>query len=369
MSCISRYQLFILTVFFQVGTTVIFGFGAAAGRDAWIVSALSTIIGLLMIGVYLMIFHLNPGLTLVDWYTTQFGKWLGTPIAWLYPLLFLYEVGRILNDIKFLITSSILVNTPFWAIITLFTLLVAYSQYCGIEVLGRVGEILLPFFLLLFVLEIILLLGSDEIEIENLQPILEHGWTSVLKASWPLGASQGFAQTLELAMIWPYIKSIKDTAKATVFATILSGLVITFGNLLAITTLSEVVFQHQSFPLYVVIQKINVGDLIKHLDVLGILYFMISAFFKIALHMFVAIQSIQKLTYIKNDKKLILPLAVLAIYLGHSVASNFSEHVQVALEIFPYTLWILLLWILPTILLIVTLIRNSFKKRRIFSNV
>jgi spore germination protein KB len=92
MKRISLSQLFTLTVFFQIGTTIIFGFGASAGRDAWIVTIISFILGSIAIGIYLILMKLHPGLTLVEWFPAQFGKWIGTPIAWLYPLLFLYEV-------------------------------------------------------------------------------------------------------------------------------------------------------------------------------------------------------------------------------------------------------------------------------------
>ncbi|WP_157382163.1 GerAB/ArcD/ProY family transporter [Schinkia azotoformans] len=47
MEQISLYQLFVLTVFFQIGTTIIYGFGAAAGRDAWIVTILSFLLDFL----------------------------------------------------------------------------------------------------------------------------------------------------------------------------------------------------------------------------------------------------------------------------------------------------------------------------------
>lgn len=362
MERLSKYQLFVITNFFQIGTTVILGFGSSAGKDAWLVSLLSTLLGLAMIGVYLVIYHFNPGLTLVEWFPAQFGKWIGTPIAWLYPLLFLYETGRILNDIKFLVASSILPSTPSIVIITLFILLVTYGLFCGIEVLGRIGELLFPSLLVLFLLENIFLLLGGAVNIKNLLPVLDNGIGAVLTATWSLGASQGFAQTLELAMLWTLVGSSKDTAKVTISSTLLSGLIITVSNILAISALGELFFKNQNFPLYVVIQKITIGDLIKHLDVIGVIYFMITSFFKISLHMHLAIKSIQKLTHLKNERRLIMPLSVLAIYLGYYGATNMTEHIEVGLKVFPFNLWIALLWVIPILLLIVTLIHHLFQK-------
>ncbi|MDQ0970349.1 hypothetical protein QFZ31_000227 [Neobacillus niacini] len=76
MERISTNQLFILTVFFQIGTTIIFGFGSSAGRDAWIAIITSFVLGIIAIGIYLLLRYLNPGLTLVEWFPAQFGKWI-----------------------------------------------------------------------------------------------------------------------------------------------------------------------------------------------------------------------------------------------------------------------------------------------------
>ncbi|HEX2927760.1 MAG TPA: GerAB/ArcD/ProY family transporter, partial [Ruminiclostridium sp.] len=80
MPRISGYQLFVLTLSFQIGTTIIFGFASSAGRDCWIASLLSAGAGVLLILMYIAIYRLNPGLTLVEWFPAQFGKILGTPI-------------------------------------------------------------------------------------------------------------------------------------------------------------------------------------------------------------------------------------------------------------------------------------------------
>ncbi|MBP2240962.1 spore germination protein KB [Cytobacillus eiseniae] len=365
MERISQYQLFVLTVFFQVGTTIIFGFGAAAGRDAWIVTIISLLVGIFVISIYLFLSYLNPGLTLVEWFPAQFGKWIGTPIAWLYPLLFLYEGGRILNDIKYLTTTIILVDTPFLAIILFFLLVVAYLQYCGIEVIARIGEIFFPYFLVMILGSVVLILVSDILRVDNLLPVLKNGWKPILASTFPLGASQGFAQSLELAMIWLLVStSHKEIVKTTLFATVFSGLLILITVLMIITGIGEFFYKIESFPMFALVSKVNIGGIIKNLDAFAVLLFIISAFFKLSLHLFFAIRGFQILTKVESSRKLIIPITIISIYLGYSVSSNYEEHIKVAIEVFPYNLWIMLLWILPFALLIVTLIKRAIKNRK-----
>lgn len=365
MERISLYQLFVLTVFFQIGTTIIFGFGAAAGRDAWIVTIISIFLGILAICIYLFLMDLNPGLTLVEWFPAQFGKWIGTPIAWLYPLLFLYEVGRILNDVKYLTTSIILVETPFWAVIILFLLAIAYIQFRGIEVLARVGEIFFPYFLLMIFGTIVIVLVSGILKVENLLPVLLNGWKPILETSFPLGASQGFAQTLELAMIWSLVYANEaKIVKTTLLATTFSGIVILIIALVIIMGLGEFQYKTENFPMFSIVSRVDIEGVINNLDAFAALLFIISSFFKISLHMFFAIRGIQILTKMKNSQKLIIPIPIFSIYLGYSVSSNFQEHIKVGIEVFPYNLWIPLLWVLPVLLLVVTLIKKAFNKRK-----
>ncbi|WP_071394447.1 GerAB/ArcD/ProY family transporter [Bacillus tuaregi] len=363
MERISLSQLFTLTVFYQIGTTIIFGFGASAGKDAWIATIISILLGTLAIGIYLTLAYLQPGLSLVEWFPAQFGKWIGTPIAWMYPLMFLYEMARGLNDVKYLTTSLILEGTPHWAIIVLFLIAVMVLQLCGIEVLGRVGEIFLPYFLIMILLIFILLFVGDFIKAENLQPVTANGWQSIWKAAFPLGASQGFAQTLEFAMIWTLVHANhKDIVKTTFSACLISGSVILITVFMMIMGLGEYFFKLDIFPLFSLVSMVDIGDIIKNLNIFAALLFIISAIFKITLHMFFAMRSIQLLAKIENSRILIIPMLILSIYLGHSLSDNIQEHLQVAFAIFPYNLWLIFLWILPVILLIVTLIRSAVRR-------
>jgi spore germination protein KB len=112
MIAISPYQLFSLIVLFQFGTTVIFGFASGAGRDAWISTSVSSLLGALLIAGYATITKLNGYISLVGCFRKRFGRWVGTPLAWLYPLLFIYELARGISDLKFLVPLTLLPKRP-----------------------------------------------------------------------------------------------------------------------------------------------------------------------------------------------------------------------------------------------------------------
>ncbi|WP_332697041.1 GerAB/ArcD/ProY family transporter [Halalkalibacter lacteus] len=365
MGRISLYQLFCITIFYQLGTTVVFGFAAGAGRDSWLVILLSTFIGAIIVALYTVIMRLNPGLTLVEWYPAQLGPWIGIPIAWLYPLLALYDVGRILADLQFAVSTTLLPNTPPLVFLGLTMFVIVVGLLYGIEVLGRIGELIFPILLTLFVIQLILLLGSGVINLDNLQPFLANGWEVIWGEIWPLGLTQTFAQSLELAMIWALTKQTGRIIKPTLIATFLSGMLIMSLNILAITVLGEGLFQQSMYPMYLLIQQISIGEFIENLHAISVLQFTTTAILKLYIHAFVAVYAIQQLLFLRNHHIIIIVVAIIGIYMGMTMATSAQEHIYVGTDIFPYNLWIPLLFVFPSILLIVSIIRKIWSKKKV----
>lgn len=362
MERISVFQLFTITVFYQIGTTVIFGFGSPAGRDAWLAILISTVIGAIIILLHTFLAEMNAGLTIVEWFPAQFGRWLGMPLAWLYPLLFLYVAGRILSDLKALVPATLLPGTPSWFVVIAMLLVIVYCLFSGIEVLARLTEYLLPVLFLLFIIEIILLFSSGLVNFKHVQPILGQGWGKVWSAVWPAGITQTFAETLTLALIWPSVKKPEKVRKTTIIATLLSGLTISTLSLMEILVLGEGIVDHTMYPIYVLVRQISVADFLENLDAMVALNMIITAYIKITISLFAAIRAIQILLNMIDNRPIIFPAAAIVYFLGMTMSKNINEHIYVGLTTFPLYVWVPLLIILPIMLLIVTVIRKKFLK-------
>ncbi|PGN53196.1 spore gernimation protein [Priestia megaterium] len=357
MERISIFQLFTITVFFQIGTTVIFGFSSSAGRDAWLSTLISMIIGMIIILLYTFLMKMNPGLTLVEWFPAQFGRWVGIPIAWLYPPLYMYGSGRILADLKVLIPTTLLPGSPPWFLILALLIVIVYCLFSGIEVLARFTEYLLPVLFVLLIIEVILLFSSGIVDFKNVQPILGKGWGKVWQAVWPVGITQSFAETLILAMIWPAVKKTEKVKKTTLLATLLAGLIISVFNIMEITVLGEDITQRTTYPLYLLIKQISIADFLENLDALISLNMIITAYIKVTIMLFAAIRSIQLLLNMEDNRPLILPVTAITYLMSMTMSTNIVEHLYADI-IFRYYLLIPLIIILPVVLFIVTLIRK-----------
>ncbi|WP_410514879.1 endospore germination permease [Paenibacillus sp. BR2-3] len=363
MEKITNYQLFSLTALFQIGTSSIFGFAAGAGKDAWISIAISTFLGSIIIAMYIILMRLQPGLTLVEWFPAQFGRWIGTPISWLYPLIFIYDAGRGVADLSYLIPSTLLPKTPPIVIVGLFMLVILYGVYYGIQLLGNMAGLFLPIILFLLIIEAIMLFASRVVHLTYLQPVLDLGWGRIWDAVWPVGITQSFAETIEFAMLWTLVKQKERIMKTTLLATISAGIFLAIFDCLAVTVLGESTFQRSIFPLYTLIQQIEISDFIENMDVIGILYITVNAFFKISLHIMVATLAIQKLTYIQNKQFILLPVVLTALFFGMTMSTSITEHIYgVAFKILSPYFWVPLFLVLPGILLIVIWIKKKIFK-------
>lgn len=354
---ISKYELFSLIILFQWGTTIIFGFGAQAGRDAWIASLISTAAGTGLILMYFLIYRLAGERTLTEWFTYTFGKWLGAPLAWLYPLIFIYNGARIISDIRFLLPVTIMNRTPDWVIGVTFLAVVVYAMTGGLEVLARIAAFTLPFLLLAILLEIILLGVSETLRYGNLLPIAGEGWGRIWKTVWPLGMMQTYGESIEFALIWGYVRQKKGLARTTVFSTLFAGVFIAFMGMLTIAGMGEAVFKQMMYPAFALLKLSNIR-FVDNLDALGIMYLVINAFIKLSMHLYAASLCIQQLTASKKMKPVIFIVAALALGISMTMVVSFTEHIQVAIGVVPYHLWLPLYLVLPMIVLAILPLRN-----------
>lgn len=359
MERISNYQLFALVFLYEVGSTLVFGFASTAGRAAWISVLISAFIGILINFVYFTIFKMNPGLTIVEWYQTQFGKWLGVPIAWIFVLELIYDGCRGIADLEIVIPSTVLPRTPIFVVQCIYLAVITYALFSGIEIMARLGELFFPLVVFLCLILIIMIFSSNILNVDYIKPVLGKGWSNIWNSVWPLGITQTFGQTIEFTMLWPLVKKPEKIMRTTFFATILAGLLIAFFDVLAVLGLGENTFSKSIFPVFRLFRLISVGDFFENLDAISILFLLSNSFIKSALHLFNAVRGIQQLTYSKS-KIFILTVVIIVLLGGNKMATSSPEHLAVGLKIVPYNLWFPLYYVLPIILLIVTLIRNKF---------
>ena len=292
------------------------------------------------------------------------GKWAGTPVAWIYALFFIYELGRCVGDLKFLLPLTILTETPIWFFTATFLVLVIYTARAGLEVLCRVSGILLPVLILFILLETMLLIVSKSLRFEYLTPIFGEGFQRVAENIWPTCIMQSYGESIDMAVFWFTLSKKERLGRVCLGATLFAGFFIILFDVLSITALGEDVFQAMIIPAFIVMRLVSVADFLENLEVIGSIYFICTIFMKGTVQALAAAICIRELTFASKNNKAIWITAIFGYVVGLTLTSNFSEHLLVGIELIPKYLLLPICLIVPGIVLLLSLFAKA-KERRI----
>ncbi|WP_345740815.1 endospore germination permease [Metabacillus endolithicus] len=363
---ISSKQLFVLIFLFEVGSSIVVGLGFKAKQDAWLAILIALIGGILLYFLYYTLFKQYPTKTLVEYLEDLLGKYIGKVVAIIYCLYFFYLAGRVLRDFGDLIITTTLDNTPLMIVNMIVVLLVMYSNHLGLEVIARTGSI---FFIILMTLASLFFVVAfiDQLpKYENLLPVLEKGWTPVLKAAFPLTLTFPFGEMIVFTMIFPFLNRQDQVLKVGLNALIFSGVLLMVTMTVILSILGPTIGSTTQFPLMEAIEKVNIANFIQRLDPVALGILIIGIFFKITIFYFAALFGFEKLFKIKKQKRKYLLLITGPALLVSSIymAQGLTQHLKIGLEIVPYYVHLPLQVYMPLLLIFICLIKNRLKPKR-----
>lgn len=359
---ISVIQLFALMFILEMGTSLVIPYGIDAKKDAWLAILIGMCIGIILFFIYSFLFRQYPNLLLTGYAKKVFGKYLGWVIGLLYIISFLYEAAHQTRSFGELLLSSTMTETPLLAIIISFVLTICYVLYLGIEVLGRTAEVFIVILVFLGFIGNLFVFFSGTVDLHNLQPFLENGWKPIVTTASRETSQFPFGQMVVFLMLLPYLNQPGLYKKVWLSALISGGLVLSYTISLNIAVLSVDVVERTTFPLLSTIGKVNLFEFIQRLDAIVVFTMLITVFFKASIFFYCSLVGIVDLFNLKNHQQIIFPIGCILIFCSMNLSSNYSEHIEEGniSNIYMLTNYKI---IIPLLMLIVTLIRNGFKKK------
>ncbi|MFB9757209.1 GerAB/ArcD/ProY family transporter [Ectobacillus funiculus] len=361
---ISVIQLFAMMFIFNLGTSLVVDYGIAAKKDAWLAILLGMCGGIILFSVYYFVFRQYPKLPLTGHLKEIFGKYMGWIIGLLYILYFLYIAARNVRDFSELLLSSTLPKTPLLVISILFVLVICYVLYLGIEVLGRTAEVFIVILLLFGIVGNFLIFVSGNVSLHNLQPFLENGWKPILTTAFPIISSYPFGQMLTFMMLLPYLNRPGAVKKVWLFTLISSGLILCWTASLNITVLGVEQVERSVFPTLSTLRTVNLFEFLQRLDAIIVLTMLITVFFKVSILLYCTVIGIAELFKLNNYRHILVLFGVILIFFSMIIGSSYTEVREEGGDILYYYLNIPLLMIIPLLMLLVSLIRNRFKRAK-----
>lgn len=331
---------------------------APENQDVWISTALSFFIMLLLsIPTYLLWIKF-PNQSIIQYSKTLLGNWVGGLIGFLIICFIIHTISLSLSQISMFFTSAIMPETPDLFFIFSLVLCCAYAVFKGIEVLGRISEIVAPLIIISTIAALLIL--SKIIQLDSLLPVMEKGVFSVMQGSF-YEAGNTF-EVLIFAMLLPNLNDRQKgkTVFIASFLILVSLLLIISITILGIWGSNEA--KSLLFPFAFTLKLAEVTDIIERVEIIYISLWTLGFFIKISLLYYLSAVGVSHLFNFKEYKHFVIPIGSIVIPLSIIMTPNIIE-LREFLSYKTFTLYSLVfILFIPTILLITSYIRGKGEK-------
>jgi len=355
---ISSRQFMIITLLSSIGTAILISPASVtseAKQDAWIAAIISVVLSLLLIKLFVTVGKRTPTLTFVEANEKILGRFFGKITSIGFIILSFLSAGELLYFIGIFMKTEIMPETPMMAFAFLFSIIIIYAAFLGIEVFARSAEILFAMFILIFIFFVVCI--SPSVHMENLQPIMEVPAKSLFFSIIRLMSIFSLPLVI-LLMIFPSSVNVHESAqKGFYIGTILGGIVLIAIITLAILVLGPTNTASRTFPSYSLAQRISIGNFLQRIEVIMAAMWIISIYIKTFMFFYAGVIGIAQICKINNHRPLIFPFGMIILGLSQIVHPNIIHSDIYNRDTWPIFSFVFMVF-LPLVLLIVAKIRK-----------
>lgn len=315
-------QVSILIYLAMIGDMIIILPPMAAGyaeQDGWIVSLFCIPLGMLLIWIHLQLHFRYPNETIIQICLRLLGRWLGSFVCITYLTYFIIAGAIYVREVGDFLTTQLFPNTPMRYVHLLFILAILWAIWHGLEVVARSAELLLPLFVVIYIVLVICLI--PEIELPRLMPVFGEDHYSLIRGTM-LTTFYPFGEMIVFMMVFPYVKHQPHMKRDVLLATMLAGLTLFLVVLLALTVLGVFFTKHNIYATYILTQKINIGGFLQRIEALMAAAWVTTTFIKSCIFSYAFVLGTAQLFRLRTMKPLYVPTALLLFGLALLVATD-----------------------------------------------
>lgn len=264
---IGLYQIGILTFFF---TRCFFIMGMIpllfekSGIDSLVSILLGTILGLFLVGIYLLIMEKEKDKHIFEAIDQSFPKAFAFPLKILLILTLLLLGSFLLSQIALYINNSFLGDSSLFIIALTFLLLCDFTSKKGLEQIARSAEIIFMLFLLLFLLSLFGIIPL--MEPSRLKPFFSSDWIKIGHSS----LLYGFCNSLPLFLLTMIpkdkIRSHKKLNKAVITGYLIASFTIFLTFVWMIGVLGIDLASYYQYPETAILKKVAYFRFIERIE-------------------------------------------------------------------------------------------------------
>lgn len=300
---LSNLQFSFLMIWEVIGNGIIFLpflMAQFVTRDAWLSSALFMVGVAVSAGIAAYFVRMFPGQSLVQSFLVAFGPWIGRLTAGWFLVWLYISTCMIFRNSVFVVDQAILPLTPSDVVSVLAIVGISYVAYMGIEVMGRLAEVLTP--IVVITAFVIMVLAIKHLHLSQVMPILADGWTPILKGSvlpWR------FSTEVLLCLMFPNVlKQVSHIGRLLLivgFILTVVGIVVEF---YVVGILGEQV-SSIAFPTLEIVRTIEYGEFFSRFDAIYVMGVVFLLMLKLAVFQYSLSLGIKELLHLGDHKSVI----------------------------------------------------------------
>jgi spore germination protein len=319
--------------------------------DSWIAVIVSGLIITLVAVIILKLCQRYPNETFYQFNQKLLGKWLGSllslTVICYYIALSAYEVRTMAETTRLFLLQG----TPTWAIMMPFLWIGLYLVHGGVNAIARLLEIIFPISVLFFLL--VMFLGIELFEVDNLRPVLGSGVKPVLKGLTT--SSLSFAGFEILLFIYMFMQEKNKVTKVPLLGVGIPFIFYTITVVIVIGSLSVDAVVSQTWPVLTFIRSFEIkGLLFERFDSLILVIWIMQIFATYVIALFIANLGLHQI-FSKSTHAFIYSLIPL-IYLVSMIPRNINEVFKMADMIGNFAFY--LFFIIPLVLFIISMVKE-----------
>jgi spore germination protein KB len=358
---INAAQFKVLIFLYSIGTTILVipsGLAAAAKQDAWIGALAGIGLGWMIIWIYSALWRLFPNKTFVGISEAVLGKFFGKFISFVFTFYSFIGAATVLFYVGNFFKTHFIPQTPIYIIQMIFAFIIVMGVRMGLEVIARTAELLLPWFIILFVVLVFSL--TPEIKVENLQPVFESGIKPIISSALSF-AGTAYLPIVFMFAIFPNVQCPEKARKGFYTIAMIGGLCVALITLLCILILGADITSRSMFPSYALAKKINIGDFFTRVEAVMAGLWFISTYIKTTFYFYGGVMSFSEILKLKDYRSVILPFGMILVVFSLIVYPD-----VVYMQSWDSTIYIpyifTMAFFLPLLLLVVGLLKQKWSR-------
>jgi spore germination protein (amino acid permease) len=327
-------------------------------QDVWMANVMNIFIGIGVLWLICYVQNQYPQKNLAEICKLLLGKWVGKAMLCVYLLNNIENVSGGLRATSMFYSTILVPNTNANVLILICVICSTYSVYIGLGTMVRTNLVVLPFFLIGFLITCLFIF--PEIKINPFLPPFQSKLTEVIAQGMHLFAFT-FSELITFGFIMSRVEQPKKIFLSSTIAIIIAGLYMIIITYLTLGSLGFNYIKISIFPFFSTIQLVKFGEYLERIEVILIGLWTVLTLGYIVVLQYVFTLVLGEIFNIKKKRPFVFVVGLLIF--AHTSRSfvRAADHFTYGAKIFPISS-LLPCIIFPILLTIITVIRKRSKE-------